>query len=62
MPELRSPETVCPARSIAVSWFHRPVTTMSDEVVRPGHEMRSGTVCLDFSKYSTSVSPRCPEL
>ena len=24
MPELKTPETVCPAHSSAVSWFHRP--------------------------------------
>ena len=47
MPELRAPETVCPARSRAVSWARRPVTTLSDKVVRPGSEMRSVKVCLD---------------
>ena len=28
---------------------------MSDEVVRPGREMRYGMACLGISKYSTSI-------
>ena len=47
MPELRAPETVCPARSRAVSWARRLVTNLSDKVVKPGSEMRSVTVWLD---------------